>query len=129
MPPLDPPLVLDSKWNNNLMINHKFSQFLFCYILDWTYYDKSRRNRHRNSNHKFYMFSLYRTQGLAFNIVTSRLGAAISPFINNLDLIHPSLPFLVITIVTSLALFLCVFLPETLGKPTRERFEDIFDDD
>jgi len=45
-----------------------------------------------------------------------------------LDLVHPALPFLVIALSTALAILLCSCLPETLGKPTRETFDDIHED-
>lgn len=66
-----------------------------------------------------------RTQGMALNIVTSRLGAAVSPFIKILDQFHPAGSFLLMTATSVIATFLCVALPETLNQPTRETLDDM----
>jgi len=69
--------------------------------------------------------TVVRTQGMGFNIITSRTGAALSPFVKLLEHIHPSVPFFLMTVTTFITVIFCLFLPETLGKPTREKFEDL----
>ena len=66
-----------------------------------------------------------RTQGMAINIVTSRAGAACSPFINQLDQLHPAGPFILMTITSVMATIVCAILPETLNTPTRETLNDM----
>jgi len=66
-----------------------------------------------------------RSQGMGINIITSRAGAATSPFIKVLDSLHPAAPFGLLT-VTSIIASLCILvLPETLNKPTRETMADM----
>ena len=65
---------------------------------------------------------------MGFNIITSRTGAALSPFVKILDQIHPCVPFFIMAITSVVAFLLCFLLPETLGKPTRETFEDLDQD-
>jgi len=69
--------------------------------------------------------TVVRTQGMGFNIITSRAGAAVSPFVKILDHVHPSLPFFLIAFTTIITFIFCLFLPETMGKPTRETFDDL----
>ena len=66
-----------------------------------------------------------RTQGMAINIVTSRAGAACSPFINILNEFHPAGSFIFMTITSIISTVLCATLPETLNQPTRETLEDM----
>ena len=61
---------------------------------------------------------------MSINIITSRVGAATSPFIKTLDMIHPSAPFILLATTSLLASAVCLVLPRTLGKPTREILED-----
>ena len=65
---------------------------------------------------------------MGLNIVTSRTGAAVSPFIKILDQIHPSAPFILMAATLVISVVLCLLLPETLGKPTREAFDDMLND-
>lgn len=59
-------------------------------------------------------------------VVTSRAGAAVSPFIKILDKIHPAAPFIFMAATSILSGFFSFALPETLRQPTREKIEDMF---
>eukprot|EP00111_Clytia_hemisphaerica_P008652 TCONS_00025298-protein len=69
-----------------------------------------------------------RTQGMGINIVTSRAGAATSPFIKLLNRIHPAAPFGLMTTTCFISMLLAFVLPETFRKPTRETLDDIYQD-
>lgn len=72
--------------------------------------------------------TVLRTQGMGINIVTSRLGAATSPFIKILDQFHPSAPFLLMSLCGMVATALCFTLPETKDRQTRETLGDMLED-
>ena len=65
-----------------------------------------------------------RNGGMGLVQVISRIGAALAPFIVEIDRIHPMLPFSIMGGMTFIAAFLCWFLPETKGKATLEVFGD-----
>jgi len=67
----------------------------------------------------------FRTQGMSINIVTSRIGAATSPFIKLLNKIHPAAPFVLMSAMSFGAFMISVALPETYKRPTRETLEDM----
>ncbi|XP_057313743.1 solute carrier family 22 member 15-like [Hydractinia symbiolongicarpus] len=71
--------------------------------------------------------TVLRTQGMGINIVTSRIGAATSPFIKVLDQFHVAAPFALMVVCAVIATLLALTLPETLGKPTRETLDDMID--
>ena len=77
---------------------------------------------------KCYFLINGRSQGMAFNIITSRAGAALSPFVKILDHVHPSMPFFMMSFTTLIGFAFSAALSETGGKPTRETFEDIHND-
>lgn len=52
--------------------------------------------------------------------VVSRVGAAASPFIVEMDRVHPILPFGVMGASALISAVLCWYLPETRGRPTSE---------
>lgn len=56
--------------------------------------------------------------------VSSRIGAASSPFVVQMIRINAILPFAVMGSLSFIAAILCWFLPETLGKSTAEVMED-----
>lgn len=56
--------------------------------------------------------------------VSSRIGAASSPFVVQMTRINAILPFAVMGSLSFIAAILCWFLPETLGKSTAEVMED-----
>lgn len=66
-----------------------------------------------------------RTQGMAIMVVTSRLGAALSPFIKLLYTFHPSAPFGLMTFTSITATLLCLTLTETANQKTRETLDDM----
>lgn len=68
-----------------------------------------------------------RTQGMAIMIVTSRIGAAMSPFIKLLYKLHPSAPFTLMTATSAVATLLCVTLSETVNQKTRETLEEMLE--
>ena len=73
----------------------------------------------------FWKFDLFfRTQSMGINIITSRAGAATSPFIKVLDQLHPSTPFATVALTSFIAALCSLTLPETLSKPTRETLGD-----
>ncbi|XP_057313742.1 solute carrier family 22 member 15-like [Hydractinia symbiolongicarpus] len=72
--------------------------------------------------------TVLRTQGMGINIVTSRIGAATSPFIKVLDQFHVAAPFALMVVCAVIATLLALTLPETLGKPTRETLDDMIGD-
>jgi len=72
--------------------------------------------------------TVVRTQGMGINIVTSRAGAATSPFIKVLDSLHPAAPFGLLTVTSIIASLCILMLPETLNKPTRETMADMLQD-
>ncbi|XP_057313741.1 solute carrier family 22 member 15-like [Hydractinia symbiolongicarpus] len=72
--------------------------------------------------------TVLRTQGMGINIVTSRIGAATSPFIKILDQFHVAAPFALMVVCAVTATLLALTLPETLGKPTRETLDDMISD-
>ena len=65
---------------------------------------------------------------MGINIVASRAGAAASPFIKILNNIHPSAPFGVMAVLCFISAIMCLLLPETLNKPTRETLDDMLND-
>ena len=71
---------------------------------------------------KYYL--VFRTQGMGINIITSRAGAATSPFIKVLDQLHPSTPFATVALTSFIAALCSLMLPETLNKPTKETLDD-----
>lgn len=64
---------------------------------------------------------------MGINIVTSRIGAATSPFIKLLDRIHPAAPYGLLSSTCLLAGLLSLLLPKTFKKPTRETLDDVFE--
>lgn len=56
--------------------------------------------------------------------VSSRIGAASSPFVVQMTRINAILPFALMGSLSFFAAILCWFLPETLGKSTAEVMED-----
>ena len=64
---------------------------------------------------------------MGINIVTSRIGAATSPFIKLLDRIHPAAPYVLLSITCLLSGLLSLLLPKTFKKPTRETLDDVFE--
>lgn len=61
---------------------------------------------------------------MGINIITSRAGAATSPFIKLLDKLHPAAPFATVGITSLLATLCSLTLPETLNQATRETLDD-----
>ena len=56
--------------------------------------------------------------------VSSRIGAASSPFVVQMTRINAILPFALMGSLSFIAAILCWFLPETLGRSTAEVMED-----
>jgi len=70
-----------------------------------------------------------RTQGLVITQMGTRIGSGTAPFIVQfLRSLNYVAPFLAIIVLSVCGMLLSFFLPETLGKPTREDFEDFFSD-
>ena len=77
-------------------------------------------------------FELYptvlKTQGMTVNIITSRTGAAIAPFIVSvLQGMYPPLPFIVMSGTGFVATACGLVLSETNKKPSRETYPDFFE--
>ena len=69
----------------------------------------------------------HRTQGLSFASFSARVGATPAPFLTeSLKLINPSLPFILMGILSILSGLTSLFLPETVGKPTLESIDANF---
>jgi len=65
-----------------------------------------------------------RTQGLSFASLSARVGATPAPFLTeSLKLINPSLPFVLMGVLSILSGLLTLTLPETVGKPTLESID------
>ena len=70
-----------------------------------------------------------RTQGVVITQMGFRIGAGTASFIVEfLRGLNYVAPFLAIVFLAVCGVLLSLFLPETLGKPTREDFEDFFSD-
>ena len=70
------------------------------------------------------MFINPRTQGLSFASFFARVGATPSPFLTEvLKLANPSLPFVLMGVLSILSGIVSLTLPETAGKPTLESFD------
>ena len=71
-----------------------------------------------------------RTQGLIMTELGSKIGSATASFIvQYFSSLNYIAPFLVMLIFLVLSIFLAFMLPETFKLPTREKFEDFFDDE
>lgn len=68
--------------------------------------------------------TVVRNSGMGMVSVSSRIGAASSPFVVQMTRINPILPFALMGSLSFFAAILCWFLPETLGKSTAEVMED-----
>ena len=68
-----------------------------------------------------------RTQGLVLTSMGAKLGSATAPFVVELfRKVNYVAPFLMIIALCVIEIVLSFLLPETLGLPSRERFEDFF---
>ena len=68
-----------------------------------------------------------RTQGLVLTSMGSKLGSATAPFVVELfRKVNYVAPFLMIVVLCVFEILLSFLLPETLGLPSREMFEDFF---
>lgn len=81
----------------------------------------------------FYIWTLelyptvVRTQGMTICQISCRVGSASAPFIVNvLRNVWPPLPFIIMCGASILAALMGLILPETSGKATREKYEDIY---
>ncbi|KXJ11859.1 organic cation transporter protein isoform X2 [Exaiptasia diaphana] len=64
--------------------------------------------------------TVVRNTGMGLLIITSRIGAAASPFVVQMSRISAILPFTLMGAGAFLAAFSCIILPEIRGMPTRE---------
>lgn len=69
--------------------------------------------------------TVVRNMALGVLTVTSRIGAIAAPFIVLLGNENKSFPMLIISIVSLIAAFLGLKLPETKGKPLPQTFDDL----
>ena len=68
-----------------------------------------------------------RTQGYLVSNMGSLIGSATAPFVVDFRRgMNYLAPFLAIAVLAVVRALLSLILPETLGKPTRENFEDFF---
>lgn len=66
-----------------------------------------------------------RAEGMGFLQITSRIGAASSPWIaKSLKSLHPYAPFIVMGSLSVIAAFACLVLPETKGKAMKDVVEE-----
>ena len=66
-----------------------------------------------------------RAEGIGFLQITSRVGAASSPWIaKGLKALHGAAPFIVMGTLALIASIVCLILPETNGKPIKDTIED-----
>eukprot|EP00111_Clytia_hemisphaerica_P023866 TCONS_00070314-protein len=73
--------------------------------------------------------TVVRSKGMNICQMFSRLGSAAAPFLTSvLQDIDPKLPYFIMAGFAVAGTILCLFLPEMLGKPTREEYKELFDE-
>jgi len=71
--------------------------------------------------------TVIRSQGFALCTVALKLGMVCVPFMTTvLQAVRYSLPFIAVGSCGCIVALIGIFLPETSGKPTREKFEDFY---
>ena len=72
--------------------------------------------------------TILRSQGLGLCAISDRLGMFLVPFVTRLcENVTYTLPFIILCVAATFASIVGLCLPETLNKPTRETYEDFFE--
>lgn len=71
--------------------------------------------------------TVIRSQGTSFCEVFTRIGSTAAPFLTSvLQDISPKLPFFIMAGLALVGVVFSLFLPETIHKPTREEYKELF---